>query len=147
MLEKYSGYDLSLLTRPGWGNLDAIWNDLFLDLEDLESKFAICLICALGIMDFGVILKQEMCTGRLVVTFVAALQHRNTKALVFLNTEMLLRMMRWWDSQADLVSLGWADPDKSLKCFSFRMFSRAFGHADSEYAIYCYVRPPEDRAH
>ena len=45
------------------------------------------------------------------------------------------------------VALGWADPDKSLKCFGFRIFSRDFDHADSEYAIYFYVSPPEERAH
>ena len=43
--------------------------------------------------------------------------------------------------------IGFADPDKSLKCYGFRIFSRVFDHADSEYAIHFYVRPPEDRAH
>ena len=44
-------------------------------------------------------------------------------------------------------SLGWADPDKGLKCFGFRIFSRAFDHANSEYVICFYVRPREDRAY
>ena len=45
-----------------------------------------CLICALSVLDFSVILKQEVCRGRLVVTSEAALQLRIPKALVFLNT-------------------------------------------------------------
>ena len=45
------------------------------------------------------------------------------------------------------AALGCVDPDKSLKNVGFRIFSRAFDHADSEYAIYFAVRPREDRAH
>ena len=35
--------------------------------------------------------------------------------------------------------LGCVNPDKSLKCFGFRTFSRAFEHADSKYGVYFYV--------
>ena len=55
-------------------------------------------------MDFSVILKQEVCRGQLVVTFEAALQHRIPKALVFLNTEVLLTMMRDMDACTRVAS-------------------------------------------
>ena len=44
-------------------------------------------------------------------------------------------------------TVGCADPDSSLKNFDFRIFTRAFDNADSEYAIYFAVRPREDRGH
>ena len=104
MLEKYSDYDYLFWPDLAEGHLYAIETISFLDLEGLENKLAICLIRARGIMDFGVILKQEVCRGRLVVTLVAALQNRNTKALVFLNTEVLPTKMRCMDASTGVAS-------------------------------------------
>ena len=61
------------------------------------------------ILYFRVILRYELCRGRLVVTSDVALRHRILKALAFLNIEVLFRMMRDMGacaktSQADLVS-------------------------------------------
>ena len=44
-------------------------------------------------------------------------------------------------------AVGCVNPDKSLKCFGFRTFSRAIEHADSKYGVYFYVRCSETRAH